>query len=91
MIDLSEIEAVHFERVSLQTKNFDMAIIFKDYHTFKRINSIPRESIDLIKNYLNEIDIIFSEGLIPMNWNNVLQSIRDDFDAFLEDGAWKFL
>lgn len=68
-----------------------MAIIFKDYHTFKRINSIPRESIDLIKNYLNEIDIIFSEGLIPMNWNNVLQSIRDDFDAFLEDGAWKFL
>jgi len=35
--------------------------------------------------------IIFSEGLIPMNWNNVLGSIRDDFEAFLEGAAWRFL
>jgi len=68
-----------------------MAIIFRDFHTFKRINSIPRESIDLIKQYLNEIGIIFAEGLIPMNWNNVLGSIRDDFEAFLEGAAWRFL
>lgn len=68
-----------------------MAIIFRDFHTFKRINSIPRESIDMIKQYLSGIGVIFSEGLIPMNWNNVLGSIRDDFEAFLEDGAWRFL
>jgi len=68
-----------------------MAIIFRDFHTFRRINSIPRESIDLIKQYLNEIGIIFAEGLIPMNWNNVLGSIRDDFVTFLEGAAWRFL
>jgi len=68
-----------------------MAIIFKDFHTFKRINSIPRESIEEIKAYLNEIGVIFSEGVVPMNWNAVLQQIREDFEAFLETGGWRFL
>ena len=70
--DIKEIEAVHFERVTFGIKNFDMAIIYKDYHTFKRINSIPRESIDQIKSYLNEVGIIFSEGVVPIAWNTVL-------------------
>ena len=26
-----------------------------------------------------------------MNWGNVLQQIREDFEAFIEDGGWKFL
>lgn len=26
-----------------------------------------------------------------MNWGNVLQQIREDFDAFIEDGGWSFL
>lgn len=26
-----------------------------------------------------------------MNWGNVLSQIREDFEAFLEDGAWSFL
>jgi len=91
VVDLDDIEAVHFERVSFGIKNFDMAIIFKDFQTFKHINSIPRESLDLIKSYLNEIGIIFSEGVVPMNWNAVLSQIREDFEAFLDEGAWKFL
>ena len=91
VIDLKDIEEVHFERVQFGIKNFDMAIIYKDFHTFKRINSIPRESIDQIKQYLNEIGIIFSEGTLPMNWNAVLAQIRENFDDFLADGGWKFL
>lgn len=91
VINVADIETVFFERVALQCKNFDMAIIFRDFHTFKRINSIPRESIDLIKQYLNEVGIIFSEGLLALNWHTVLGSIRGDFEAFLDGGAWKFL
>lgn len=72
VIDIKDIEAVHFERVTFGIKNFDMAIIYKDYHTFKRINSIPRECIEQIKSYLNEIGIVFSEGVVPINWNSVL-------------------
>jgi len=72
VIDLKDIECVHFERVSFGIKNFDMAIIYKDFQTYKHINSIPRESIDEIKTYLNEIGVIFSEGVVPMNWTAVL-------------------
>jgi nucleosome binding factor SPN SPT16 subunit len=68
-----------------------MAILYKDFQTFKRINSIPIEHIEDIKSYLDEIGIIYSESVVPMNWTNVLQQIREDFEAFLEAGAWKFL
>ena len=91
VIDIDEIEAVHFERVQFGIKNFDMAVIFKDFTTFKRINSIPIEHLEDIKSYLDEIGIIYSESVVPMNWTNVLQQIREDFEDFLENGAWKFL
>ena len=73
VIDINEIETVHFERVQFGIKNFDMAIIFKDFTTFKRINSIPIEHIEDIKSYLDEIGLIYSESIVPMNWTNVLQ------------------
>jgi nucleosome binding factor SPN SPT16 subunit len=50
-----------------------MAIIFKDFQTFKRINSIPIEYIEELKNYLDEIGKIYSDSVVPMNWTNILQ------------------
>lgn len=91
VIDVADIEAVHFERVTFGIKNFDMAIIFKDFTTFKRINSIPMEQIETIKEYLDEIGIIYSEGAIAMNWPNLLTQIRNDFESFLEANGWRFL
>lgn len=91
VIDINDIEVVHFERIAFGIKNYDMAIIFKDFTTFKRINSIPIEYLEDIKNYLDEIGIIYSESVIPMNWNNILAQIREDFQAFLDEGGWKFL
>lgn len=91
MIDIDDIEFVCFERVQFGIKNFDMAIIFKDFTTMKRINSIPIEHIENIKEYLNDIGILYAESVANMNWTNVLQSIRQDFDAFITDGAWRFL
>lgn len=91
VVDIAEIEVVHFERVQFGIKNFDMAILFKDFTTFKRINSIPIEHIEDIKSLLDEIKIIYSESIVPMNWTNVLQQIREDFQDFLDQGAWRFL
>ena len=73
VVDINDIEVVHFERVQFGIKNFDMAIIFKDFQTFKRINSIPIEHIEEIKSYLDEIGLIYSESVVPMNWTNILQ------------------
>mmetsp|Transcript_23421 Transcript_23421/g.17863 ORF Transcript_23421/g.17863 Transcript_23421/m.17863 type:complete len:293 (+) Transcript_23421:2193-3071(+) len=91
VVDISEIEIAYFERVTFGIKNFDIAFVFRDYTTFKRINSVPIEYLDPIKSYLSEIGIIFFEGVLPMNWQNTLAAIRDDFEGFLEGGAWKFL
>ena len=79
VLDIDDIEAVTFERVHYGIKNFDMAIIFKDFTTFKHINSIPIEYIETIKDYLDEIEIIYSETVTPMIWGNLLQHIRDNF------------
>lgn len=91
VMDIDDIEAVTFERVHYGIKNFDMAIIFKDFTNFKRINSIPIENIEVIKDYLDEIGVIYSESITPINWTNVLAHIRDNFVDFLDDGGWKFL
>jgi nucleosome binding factor SPN SPT16 subunit len=91
VITLDDIEIVHFERVSFSIKNFDMVFVFKDFHTTKRICSIPRETIEQIKDWLDQVDILFSEGVMPLNWNSVLTEIRSDFNKFLEEGGWAFL
>jgi nucleosome binding factor SPN SPT16 subunit len=42
---MEDIELVHFERVSLAVKNFDFVLVYKDYANFKRISSVPMESL----------------------------------------------
>ena len=92
VIDVNDIEVVHFERVTFGIKNFDMAIIYKDFTTFRRINSIPRECIEELKEYLDSVGIIFSESISAFNWQAVLTKIRNDFESFLnDDNGWKFL
>jgi nucleosome binding factor SPN SPT16 subunit len=65
---MKDIELVHFERVSLAVKNFDFVLIYKDYANFKRISSVPMESLAMIKDWLDESNIIFTEGPISLNW-----------------------
>ena len=81
----------YFERLAYGIKNFDIALIQKDLTNFKRINSIPIEHIEDVKNFLDASEIVFAEGVVPLNWNNLLQQIRDDFKSFLDEGGWKFL
>lgn len=72
VLDVDDIEVAHFERVYFGIKNFDLAIVFKDFQTFKRINSIPIEYIEELKSYFDEIDVIYSESCAPFNWNAIL-------------------
>ena len=88
---LEDIELVHFERVSLAVKNFDFVLIYKDYTNFKRISSVPMESLPMIKDWLDESDILFTEGPISLQWNNILTQIRSDIGGFLSQGGWSFL
>lgn len=79
VLDLDDIEVMHFERMFYGMKNFDLAIIYKDFHTFTRINSVPTEYTEELKTYFNEIGIIYLETLQPLKWQEILGAIREDF------------
>lgn len=71
-MNIADVEIVHFERVSLAVKNFDFVFVYKDYANFKRISSVPMECLDTIKDWLNESQVLYTEGPISLNWNAVL-------------------
>ncbi|AES74653.1 putative peptidase M24, FACT complex subunit Spt16p/Cdc68p, creatinase/Aminopeptidase P/Spt16 [Medicago truncatula] len=92
VVTLSEIEIVNLERVGLGQKNFDMTIVFKDFkRNFFRIDSIPSTSIDGIKEWLDTTDIKYYESRLNLNWRQILKTITDDPQSFIEGGGWEFL
>lgn len=92
VVTLSEIEIVNLERVGFGQKNFDMAIVFKDFKKdVLRIDSIPATSLDGIKEWLDTTDLKYYESRLNLNWRPILKTIIDDPEKFIEDGGWEFL
>ena len=92
VVSLNEIEIAHFERVQFTLKNFDLVLIFKDYSIPPmRLCTIPAEYLESIKDWLNSIDIVYSESLNPLNWANVMKEITRDLQVFIDEGGWNFL
>ena len=92
VVTLNDIEISHFERVQFNLKNFDLVLVFKDYSLAPiRICSIGAEFLDPIKDWLSDIDIIYSESLNPLNWVNVMKEITKDIRGFVDEGGWDFL
>jgi nucleosome binding factor SPN SPT16 subunit len=93
VIDLDEVEHVHFERVMFSTKNFDMTFIFKNKElTPRTITAIEVKGLDAIQEWLSDVDITYTAGGASMNWVMIMKSVRDD-DRFYfdvdEDGEKK--
>ncbi|XP_027335237.1 FACT complex subunit SPT16-like [Abrus precatorius] len=92
VVTLGEIEIVNLERVGLGQKNFDMTIVFKDFkRDVLRIDSIPSTSLDGIKEWLDTTDIKYYESRLNLNWRQILKTITDDPQSFIEGGGWEFL
>ncbi|KAI0223979.1 FACT complex subunit spt16 [Massospora cicadina] len=92
IITLSEVEIVHLERVQFGLKNFDMVFIFKDFAKAPvHINTIPMKQLDSVKEWLDSMDVVFTEGPVNLNWGAIMKTIRDDPALFFEDGGWSFL
>lgn len=92
VITLTDIEIVHLERVQFGLKNFDMVIVFKDFtRTPVHINTIPVESLDSVKDWLDSVDIPFSEGPLNLNWGTIMKTVTADPYEFFKDGGWSFL
>merc|ERR1719312_149551 len=91
-ITLEDVELVHFERVQLSLKNFDMVFIFKDYSKkIAMVTAIPMTMLDHVKEWLNSCDIKYTEGVQSLNWGKIMKTIVDDPEGFFDSGGWNFL
>jgi len=87
-----DIEVVNLERVGFHLKNFDMAIIFRDFNReVHRVDQIPSQYLENIKQWLTTLDIKYYEGKANLNWKPLLRQIKEDPDGWLEAGGWEFL
>ncbi|KAA6377101.1 MAG: putative FACT complex subunit SPT16, partial [Streblomastix strix] len=92
IIFIDDIERIYFERVDFSLRNFDMTVIFKDLNKNPwPIKTIDNKKIETIKKWLDTEHITYSEGVRPLNWSKIMQTIRSDVDKFYEDGGWEFL
>ena len=76
VVTLKEIEVVNLERVGFALKNFDMAIVFKDFtREVHRIDAIDTKNLDTIKEWLNSVGIKYYESKMNLNWKPILKTI----------------
>ncbi|KAB8356399.1 hypothetical protein FH972_023982 [Carpinus fangiana] len=92
VVTLSEIEVVHLERVQFGLKNFDMVLVMRDFQRQPiHINTIPVEALDGVKDWLDSVDIPYSEGPLNLNWFTIMKTVTADPHTFFVDGGWSFL
>ena len=92
VVTLTDIEIVHLERVQFGLKNFDMVVVFKDFtRPPAHINTIPVEALDSVKDWLDSVDIPYSEGPLNLNWATIMKTVISDPHEFFKDGGWSFL
>lgn len=92
VITLNEIEIAHLERVQFGLKNFDLVFVFKDFNRPPvHINSIPVESLEPVKDWLDSVDIPFTEGPLNLNWSTIMKTVTSDPYGFFAEGGWSFL
>ncbi|KAF6251518.1 global transcription factor [Scenedesmus sp. NREL 46B-D3] len=92
VVALGDIEIINLERVGFNLKNFDMAIVFKDFsREVLRIDAIPSKKLDTIKEWLTSVKIKYYESKMNLAWKPILKAILEDPNAFIEQGGWAFL
>lgn len=69
-----------------------MVFVFKDFHRPPvHINTIPVEALEGVKDWLDSVDIAFSEGPLNLNWTTIIKTVVSDPYGFFADGGWSFL
>ncbi|KAI0206769.1 FACT complex subunit SPT16 [Astrocystis sublimbata] len=92
VVTLDDIEIAHLERVQFGLKNFDLVFVFKDFtRTPFHVNTIPVESLEDVKEWLDSSDIAYSEGPLNLNWPTIMKTVTADTHSFFADGGWSFL
>ena len=82
VVTLANIDHVHFERITYATKNFDLVLIFKDFTLAPRIiTAIDVKLKDNIQDWLNLVEITYTEGPRSLNWTALMETVRGDVEV----------
>lgn len=69
-----------------------MVVVFKDFNRSpQHINTIPVESLDAVKDWLDSVEIPFSEGPLNLQWPTIMKTVLADPHTFFGEGGWSFL
>ena len=92
VITLDEIEVAHLERIQFGLKNFDLVFVYKDFSRAPaHVNTIPVESLDRVKEWLDSVDVAYTEGPLNLNWSAIMKTVQTDPHSFFKEGGWSFL
>ncbi|KAJ2160006.1 FACT complex subunit spt16, partial [Coemansia sp. RSA 562] len=92
VLTVADVELVHLERVQFGLKNFDMVFVFRDFkRTPVHVNTVPMKQLDDIKEWLDSVNLAFTEGPVNLNWSQIMKTVNKDPAGFYEDGGWAFL
>ncbi|CAK0786832.1 hypothetical protein CVIRNUC_010046 [Coccomyxa viridis] len=92
VVTIADINIANLERVGFGLRNFDLTFVFKDLtKDVVRVDAIPTEDIEKVRNFLSVNGIKFYESKMNLNWKPIIKSIQEDPDGFIDNGGWNFL
>ncbi|KAL6122459.1 hypothetical protein NUSPORA_00496 [Nucleospora cyclopteri] len=86
---LDEVEIINLERVTFSTKTFDCVFVLKD-KTKQPVNigAIETTKLNWIKSTFDNLNLVFMETKVNINWSNLMATIMKDPIGFYESGGW---
>ena len=101
VVDLEDVDHVHFERVTYMSKAFDIVLINKDFSKQPwRIDMIPNADKDAIQEWLTDMEITYTEGPMNLNWKQIMNTVKEDDRFYMtteedevteKEAGWEFL
>jgi len=92
VMSLDDVQIAYFERVQFSLRAFDLVFIFNDWSQKEvHINSIPVESLETIKDWLDSCNIKYYQGSTNLNWRGLLDLASADPKKFWSEGGWSVL
>jgi nucleosome binding factor SPN SPT16 subunit len=101
VVDLEQVDHVHFERVTYMSKAFDMVLVNKDFNKDPwRIDMIPNGDKDPVQEWLTDMEITYTEGPMNLNWKQIMATVKEDDRFYMDteedevtekEAGWEFL
>lgn len=101
VVDLDEVDHVHFERVTYMSKAFDIVLVNKNFDKQPwRIDMIPNGDKDAIQEWLTDMELTYTEGPMNLNWKQITATVKEDDRFYMnteedevteKEAGWEFL